>query len=417
VSDAERFLRPYCPKGDNDTYEYFIDVLSYLITPWNFLKKFFVFWGQSGDNGKSVLIKVMSRMLEGLYTSIDESVFTAKKKSAGGPTPFLAQCVGKFMGSFGETTTALLDDTTIKMITGDDAISYREMYGSASKVTLFMKLVLVGNEKPRWSHNNPMSRRIGFYPFLNRFVDGEPKNKNEICKDEKLVVKMLTECDYRDQLFSLLVRNAAKLYKTRKLHKSTFIDEQFQLYISEIDTTTEFIENVIRDKPHNAMTIGQIWEQYRLWCSNNNVQCEKKGIFSRKFTKQVKPRDKKYCGNTVFDVEVLSDKQSVIVTPEKLEGFMREEQKQLLNENEELEKERDLVTAERDEVEKTMYEALDLVEEQQAQIQELQKQLQKLYKQGANEKHYQKNIYANVAKRAQGLMAHKAKRKKVIKIV
>ena len=417
VSDAERFLRPYCPKGDNDTYEYFIDVLSYLITPWNFLKKFFVFWGQSGDNGKSVLIKVMSRMLEGLYTSIDESVFTAKKKSAGGPTPFLAQCVGKFMGSFGETTTALLDDTTIKMITGDDAISYREMYGSASKVTLFMKLVLVGNEKPRWSHNNPMSRRIGFYPFLNRFVDGEPKNKNEISKDEKLVVKMLTEHNYQDQLFSLLVRNAAKLYKTRKLHKSTFIDEQFQLYISEIDTTTEFIENVIRDKPYNGMTIGQIWEQYRLWCSNNNVQCEKKGIFSRKFTKQVKPRDKKYCGNTVFDVEVLSEKQSVIVTPEKLEGFMREEQKQLLNENEELEKERDLVTAERDEVEKTMYEALDLVEEQQAQIQELQKQLQKLYKQGANEKHYQKNIYANVAKRAQGLMAHKAKRKKVIKVV
>ena len=119
----------------------------------------------------------------------------------------------------------------------------------------------------------------------------------------------------------------------------------------------------------------------------------------------------------MFDVEVLSDKQSVIVTPEKLEGFMREEQKQLLNENDELEKERDMVTAERDEVEKTMYEALDLVEQQQAHIVELQKQLQKLYKQGSNEKHYQKNIYANVAKRAQGLMAHKAKCKKVIKIV
>ena len=417
TSDAERFLRPYCPEGDNDTYEYFIDTLSYLITPWNFLKKFFVFWGASGDNGKSVLVKVMADMLEGLYTSIDESVFTAKKKSAGGPTPFLAQCVGKFMGSFGETTTALLDDTTIKMITGDDAISYREMYGSAAKVTLFMKLLLVGNEKPRWSHNNPMTRRIGFFPFLNRFVDGKPKNKNEIRKDEKLVARMLKESNCKDQLFSLLVRNAAKLCKTRKLHKSTFIDEQFQLYISEIDTTTEFIENVVRPKEYNAMTIGEIFDQYRMWCSNNNVQCEKKGIFSRKFKQQIKPRDKKHCGNTVFDVEVLSDKQSVIVTPEKLEGFMREEMKGLMNDNEELENERDLVTAERDEVEKTMYEAIDLVEEQQAQIRELQKQLQKLYKQGANEKHYQKGIYANVAKQAQSMMAHKAKLKKVIKIV
>ena len=173
----------------------------------------------------------------------------------------------------------------------------------------------------------------------------------------------------------------------------------------------------MRPKEYNAMTIGGIFDQYRMWCSNNNVQCEKKGIFSRKFKQQIKPRDKKHCGNTVFDVEVLSDKQSVIVTPEKLEGFMREEMKGLMNNNEEPENERDLVTAERDEVEKTMYEAIDLVEEQQAQIRELQKQLQKLYKQGANEKHYQKGIYANVAKQAQSMMAHKAKLKKVIKIV
>ena len=207
------------------------------------------------------------------------------------------------------------------------------------------------------------------------------------------------------------------MYKTRKLHKSTFIDEQYQLYISEIDTTTEFIENVVKPKAHNAMTIGQIFEQYRLWCSNNNVQCEKKGIFSRKFVKQVEARGTKHCGNTVYDLEVLSDKQSVIVTPEKLNDFMREEAEQLLNDNEELEKERDLVTDERDEIEQTMYEAIELVDEQRQQILELQKQLQRIYKQGANEKHYQKGIYANVAKQAQSMMANMAKVKKVIKIV
>ena len=38
----------------------------------------------------------------------------------------------------------------------------------------------------------------------------------------------------------------------------------------------------------------------------------------------------------------------MLVTPEKLEEFMRKEQKQLLNENDEVEKERDMVTAERE---------------------------------------------------------------------
>ena len=47
TKDAERFLRSYCPDDDDDTYHYLLDILSYCITPWNFLKKFFVFPGST----------------------------------------------------------------------------------------------------------------------------------------------------------------------------------------------------------------------------------------------------------------------------------------------------------------------------------------------------------------------------------
>ena len=39
TSNAEEFLEQYCPENDNDTYRYLLDCLSYMITPWNFLKK------------------------------------------------------------------------------------------------------------------------------------------------------------------------------------------------------------------------------------------------------------------------------------------------------------------------------------------------------------------------------------------
>ena len=170
TKDAERFLRSYCPQDDEDTYKYLLDILSYCITPWNFLKKFFVFHGESGDNGKSKLMKVMEAIMGQLYTSVQESLFVDCKKAGSGPTTALTQCLNTFCGTYGESTSALLDETTIKMITGDDTITIRRLYQEAEKVTLYMKLVLVGNCKPHWRHNRAMTSRFGYFAFRNMFV-------------------------------------------------------------------------------------------------------------------------------------------------------------------------------------------------------------------------------------------------------
>ena len=143
TSDAERFLWSYCPDNDDDTYQYLLDILSYCITPWNFLKKLFVFHGESGDNGKSKLMKVMEAILGPLYTSVQEALFVDCKKAGTGPTTALTQCLNKFCGTYGESTSALLGKTTIKMITGDDTIAIGRLYQEAEKVTIYMKLVLV----------------------------------------------------------------------------------------------------------------------------------------------------------------------------------------------------------------------------------------------------------------------------------
>ena len=127
TKDAEGFLREFCPKKDKDTYTYLTEVLGYCLTPWNFMKSFFVFYGESGDNGKSVLLNIMEKLMGShLYTSVDKKMF-CQIKNNGGATPELCQCIGKFLGTFGETTSDLLDETTIKMITGDDTITVRQL--------------------------------------------------------------------------------------------------------------------------------------------------------------------------------------------------------------------------------------------------------------------------------------------------
>ena len=62
TKEAEAFLKKYCPDKDNDTYNYLTDILGYCCTPWNFMKSFFIFNGE-GDNGKSLLLAIMEKIL------------------------------------------------------------------------------------------------------------------------------------------------------------------------------------------------------------------------------------------------------------------------------------------------------------------------------------------------------------------
>ena len=419
TDDAENFLRPYCPEGDDDTYQYLLDCLSYMITPWNHLKCFFILAGESGDNGKSVLMKVLKGMMGDLYTSVKKGLFTQMKGGGGdGATTNLNQCIGKFMGVYGESTSEHLDETIVKMITGDDYISFRRLYAENGSVKLFMKLVLVGNSKPWWNHNSPMANRVAYFPFERQFVD-KPTKPHHIKKNDKLVTKMLYKKTHRDQLFSLLVRNAAKLYKKKKLHKSTYIRDQFELYMKEIDSTTRFIDSAVKVQPGHAMTIGQVFDQYKTWCNDNNYKTERKGDFTRKFKKTIQPRAKLLHGNTVYDVLIPTGTdekvKSMFVNPDKLDDYMRKENKALLNEMDELTEERDNIALEREELEDALENTLDVIEAQQRELVKLQKQMQKFYRQGTYEKDMQKSMFANVAKQAQGMMKHISgkKRKKI----
>ena len=407
TEDAEKFLRPYCPENDEDTYKYLLDCLCYMITPWNFLKKFFILSGEEGNNGKSILMKVLKAMMGDLYTSVNKGLFTQMKGGGGdGATTNLNQCIGKFMGVYGESTSEHLDETIVKMITGDDYISFRRMYAETGSVKLYMKLVLVGNSKPWWNHNSPMANRVAYFPFERQFVD-KPTEAHHIKKDDKLVTKMLTNKNYKDQLFSLLVRNAKSLYKRKKLHKSNYITDQFKLYMNEIDSTTRFMDSVVKVQKGKGMNIGQIFDQYKQWCNDNNYKTERKGDFSRKFKHKIPPRPTLLHGNTVYDVVMQSDQGvSVNVSPDTLDAYWRNESKKFLNEMEELTEERDLVTEERDETDKVLYEALDFIDAQKRRILELEQQMQKFYRQGVGEQDLQKSVFANLAKHAQGLTKH-----------
>ena len=207
------------------------------------------------------------------------------------------------MGMYGESTSNLLNETIIKQLTGDDQVSLRFLFKEFFDTTLFMKLYLIGNDKPVWRHTGPMMNRVAYFNFVNRFVDKKTKPFHRK-KDDQLVSDLLGSD--KDQVFTLLMRRASILYKERKLVPSPFMKVEFKKYVSEIDTSTKFL-NLLKPKKKAGLTAKDIHEKYCTWCSNENVKAEKKGDFVKKLKKMFSPRAVKFHNNTVYDIDLEED--------------------------------------------------------------------------------------------------------------
>ena len=401
---AEQFIRAYCPNDDNDeTYKYLLNILSYLITPWNFLKKFFVFYGESGDNGKSALLKGIESILGELHSSVGKDMFQKPKHDSGsGATTGLNQCLGKFVGTYGESTTGMLDETIIKMITGDDTITVRRLYKEAEKVRLYMKLLLCGNSKPHWRHSLPMVRRLMFFNFKNKFVKN-PKKPHERKQNMDLADGIWKKPKYRDQLFTLLARQAKKLFKTRHIEVSPYMKKEFDIYVQEIDTSTLFLKKVLVPKPKCGFTAGQIHDMYVNYCQHESKKAEKKGDFVKKLKLVYKPRPTKLNGNTVYDVDIpvnptVIDVDDVIIERE------RSKNEELQSENEELKKQLEDLQKQMKAQKKKLKSKKTELKQKEKKIKKHKKEIKKLTQQleeyDEDEKEYKDMIVSNFAKQA-----------------
>ena len=237
---AEDFVKLYCPDNDEDTYQHMLDVLSYGITPWNFLKMFCLFYGIP-NSGKSKLIQAVSEFLgKRLSTAVTHSFFRAAKKAqAGAPTPEITQAVGVHLATFGDAQPGMLDNETIKIMTGNDKISYRPLFQESRQTTLVCKLYINTNHILAWKPEEAMDIRVHVLTFENVFVEHEPTKATEKKKNKQIDI-MMKDTNFKNQMFSLLARNCPKLWKAQQLTHSDYIEKHKKIYLTKVDNVNTF---------------------------------------------------------------------------------------------------------------------------------------------------------------------------------
>jgi|GEM_PF-246042 len=124
----------------------------------------FFFYG-AGGNGKSVLVNTMMGIMSEYATAAVIDTFTTSKSDRHSAE--LAMLDGMRLVVTNETEEGRsLAESKIKQVTSADPVKARHLYGQFHSIVMHMKLIIVGNHKPKLANVDPaMRRRIKLVPF------------------------------------------------------------------------------------------------------------------------------------------------------------------------------------------------------------------------------------------------------------
>ena len=148
-------------------------IIGYSMTNLYDLKKFFILFGNDGDNGKSIFVNLIFKNILGkFYGSVNENLFYKQTKNSGQAQAFYNTLEGKRTGVLSETSNdTQADNAKIKRLTGGDDFTFRGLFEKEEKeMVCKAKLFLNTNRTIQFdTSDDPFLKRILIIPFINKF--------------------------------------------------------------------------------------------------------------------------------------------------------------------------------------------------------------------------------------------------------
>jgi putative DNA primase/helicase len=255
-----------------ENIEYLQKILGYCITGETSSQCFYLFYG-IGSNGKSLLLKLLQRLLNSSYQTASKKIFINNGKDAG---PEICCIKNARLLTFSETKkNDVLSDDLIKMITGQDTLTARSLYSNPESFKLICKLILCTNYKPNFDGSDrAMVRRIKYIGFNASFID-EPKQINQYKINRDLENKLL-EKEYIDQFFTFCLNGAIKWYKEPKFDPPEEIKKETNNYILSQNSIENWFLERVEKVEKGRLKRSDCFNDYVKFCDDNGITPVKK---------------------------------------------------------------------------------------------------------------------------------------------
>jgi P4 family phage/plasmid primase-like protien len=266
-----------------EVYNYMRWILGYALQGRPKQKKFFIFWGPEGYNGKSILLNTISDILEDYCVTMDKSVvLESRQKTSGSHSTELVRLENCRLGILSDTKeNVCIDDGQIKQLTSiTDKISVREIFGKQKEMRPTFVPIIATNYKIRVNLTDlSMYERLVLFPFWIRFLDN-PTEKHHRKNDPDLADRFQNP-EYKKSILCWLI-DCSEFYNTNtKLRVPRSLIDAKNEYRRDMNVYLEFIDlyfdvmsesENIENRRNNWLRKSEVVEMFTMFCSENAIK-------------------------------------------------------------------------------------------------------------------------------------------------
>lgn len=260
---------------EEDFLTYFMKICSSFLYGKN-AEKFFIVWSGSGDNGKSLVIKLLQKVLGDYAVDFPVELLTGNKAHSSGPSPELAQAKGARVGFVSEPESSIpLRCGNIKRYTGGDRFYARMCNENGSSIDAMFKMVFTCNQIPQIEGaDTAMVNRFRYLPFLITFADDAPETLEEQRRQKRYPKDPFFENkldSYRRPMAWLMFHYFSR-YRIEGLKISPrLVDEYTKRHWEDNDPYQMFFREYMQkdEDSHGKLNATAMYQRFKPWYKSN----------------------------------------------------------------------------------------------------------------------------------------------------
>lgn len=250
------------------------------------ISKIFLHIGK-GSNGKSVLFKIIQKMLHGFYSTKTIHSFT-RSEFAG------FEVINKHANICADIGSSEIKETDLlKRLSAGDAIDARALYKQGYPAVPYATMIFSANELPDVKdETDGFARRVEVIEWEKSFYG----------KDKDPMVNRISDMpDEISGILNMVLPIASFMIKRGALKHERTVTEMKQLYKEKSDSVYLFANNFLIDDVNNYDVTTKIYSEYVKFCGTKKYRILNTKTFSRKMKERgYLHEQKKITGKTVW---------------------------------------------------------------------------------------------------------------------
>lgn len=282
-------------QGDVDLLRYITKACGYALTGETQEKAFFYLYGPGGNNGKSVFVETIARIL-GDYAATTPSSSFVNRKDGEIPADLARLKEKRFVTAAEIGEGKRLEEELIKQITGGDKIVARHMFSHLFEFMPQFKVFMTGNYTPTIrGTDEAIWSRVKLIPF-NYTV---PKEDRDLNLREKLWAE-------RAGILAWMV-DGCMAYRKEGLGSPPAVASATTEYRDGEDTLGDFVRVMTMVSSGDSVPGLKLYEAYERWAKANGMKPMTNAMFGRRMKARGVKCERTRTGMVYLDIAIVDN--------------------------------------------------------------------------------------------------------------